>query len=208
MDFQNLVSGGANLAISKFTGGAFLATLSNWLRGFIISGKIQDNLKNWYVYFFSQKYEFWKSHFRWGKFGLWPIKRRKMIGYWWNFISMSIGFLCICVYDLHLKKVNIKENCKWSIYAPHMSELPHLNFHFEFVINLIYSINQINLYGSYNEDTLGLFSIRLIFTPINSYGLYMRYYEKWSEIARTDSINFLSTCCDNYKYKIYWKKNF
>ena len=100
---------------------------------------------------------------------------------------MSIGFLCICVYDLHLKKVNIKENCKWSIYAPHMSELPHLNFHFEFVINLIYSINQINLYGSYNEDTLGLFSIRLIFTPINSYGLYMRYYEKWSEIARADS---------------------
>ena len=100
---------------------------------------------------------------------------------------MSMGFLCICVYDLHLKKVNIKENCKWSIYAPHMSELPHLNFHFEFVINLIYSINQINLYGSYNEDTLGLFSIRLIFTPINSYGLYMRYYEKWSEIARADS---------------------
>ena len=70
-----------------------------------------------------------------------------------------------------------------------MSELPHLNFHFEFVINLIYSINQINLYGSYNEDTLGLFSIRLIFTPINSYGLYMRYYEKWSEIARADSTN-------------------
>ena len=100
---------------------------------------------------------------------------------------MSIGFLCICVYDLHLKKVNIKENCKWSIYAPHMSELPHLNFHFEFEINLIYSINQINLYGSYNEDTLGLFSIWLIFTPINSYGLYMRYYEKWSEIARADS---------------------
>ena len=100
---------------------------------------------------------------------------------------MSMGFLCICVYDLHLKKVNIKENCKWSIYAPHMSELPHLNFHFEFVINLIYSINQINLYGSYNEDTLGLFSIRLIFTPINSYGLYIRYYEKWSEIARRDS---------------------
>ena len=100
---------------------------------------------------------------------------------------MSIGFLCICVYDLHLKKVNIKENCKWSIYAPHMSELPHLNFHFEFVINLIYSINLINLYGSYNEDTLGLFSIRLIFTPISSYGLYMRYYEKWSEIASRDS---------------------
>ena len=106
---------------------------------------------------------------------------------------MSMGFLCICVYDLHLKKVNIKENCKWSIYAPHMSELPHLNFHFEFVINLIYSINQINLYGSYNEDTLGLFSIRLIFTPINSYGLYMRYYEKWSEIARGDSTRLLQS---------------
>ena len=96
---------------------------------------------------------------------------------------MSMGFLCICVYDLHLKKVNIKENCKWSIYAPHMSELPHLNFHFEFVINLIYSINQTNQYGSYDEDTLGLFSIRFIFPPINLYSLYMRYYEKWSEIA-------------------------
>ena len=53
MDYQNLVSGGANLAISKCTGGAFLAALSNWLRGFIISGKNQDDLKNWYVYFFS-----------------------------------------------------------------------------------------------------------------------------------------------------------
>ena len=86
------------------------------------------------------------------------------------------------------KKVNIKENCKWSNYAPHMSELPHLNFQFESVINLIYSVNQINLYGSYKGDTLGHFSIWLIFRPIYSYSLYMRYYEKWSEIARPHSM--------------------
>ena len=48
----------------------------------------------------------------------------------------------------------------------------------------------INLNGSYNRDTLGHISILLIFTPIYSYSLYMRYYEKWSEIARGDSTIF------------------
>ena len=188
IDCQIFISGGANLAISMCKGGAFLATLSNWFRGFIISGKIQEDLKNYYVYFLSQKYGFWKSHFRWGKFGLLPIKRIKINGYWKYFIGVSTGFLCICAYNFRWKNINNKENCGWSNFAPHMSELPHLNFHFKFEINLIYSVNQINLYGSYSGDTLGHFSIPLIFTSIYSYGLYMRYRKKWSEIARGDSI--------------------